>query len=247
MSEHSGTGSPGRRWWLIALGALAVLALGVGLGNAVRTKNDPPQPGPAEPGSPSSPAPAGPLLAVTAGQGGSKKAADGRTPLGYPRTCEGAVAAATNYVSSATRLEWVQRHGDALLGQISVADTQRIAYHREGMRTALTSGITMESRPEWGGFRLVACDPSTATVNVWECEVQRYQGQSQRSCTAVTTTLNWIGDDWKLRRYEVPAEPPVPAVTPDPAPGGVPLPTDQRRQALQAAGPGWQEYANAPQ
>lgn len=244
MSEQDDSGT---RWWLVALGALAVLALGVGLGNGIRTKDDPPTP--AESTAAASPEAdvTTPPLVVTAGQGGSSKAVDGKTQVGYQNNCEGAVAAATNYVSSATRLEWVKSYGDKLLDQIADADSQRIEYHRKGMRTALNGGITMESHPEWGGFRLVACDSHDATINVWECEIQRYQGQAQRSCTVIATAVSWVNGDWKLRRYEVPADPPTPEAGPDPVPGEQLLPAAERRRALQTAGAGWQEYANAPQ
>jgi hypothetical protein len=250
MSEHGSDTRPGRRsWWLIGLGALGVLALGVGLGNAIRPGEDPePQPT----GAPATSASAAPSqeevqrLIVTAGQGGSSRAADGKTPIGYPHTCEGAVAAATNYVSSATRLEWVKPYGDKLLDQIADADEQRIEYHRKGMRTGLQLGLVQESHPEWGGFRVLACDQYTATINVWECEVTRAEGQAQRSCGTIATVLAWVSGDWKLRRYESPAEPPTPQ-SPEATLGDTALPAEQRRQALRAAGPGWQEYANAPQ
>ncbi|MEU8244067.1 hypothetical protein AB0C07_37915 [Actinoplanes missouriensis] len=248
MSEHgSDTRSPGSRWWLVGLGSVAVLALGVGIGNALASGDDPVTQAPTPDASaPSASSPAVARLVVTAGQGGSGRAADGKTPIGYQHTCEGAVAAATNYVSSATRLEWVKPYGDKLLDQISDADTQSIEERRTGMRTILEGGGVLESHPEWGGFRVVACDQYDATVDVWECEVLRANGQAQRSCAPIATAVAWVNGDWKLRRYQVPAEEPAPEPTPDPVPGDAPLSAEQRRQALQAAGPEWQEYANAP-
>lgn len=252
MSEHgSDTRTPGRRWWLIGVGALAVLSLGIGLGTAIGSGDKPttsPTPGPGQSSAPSS-AQAVERLVVTAGQGGSSMAADGKTQVGYPHTCEGAVAAATNYVSSATRFEWAKPYGDKLLDQISDADTQRIEYHRKGMRSGLELGFVQESHPEWGGFQVVACDSYTVTVNVWECELLRVEGKAQRSCPTVATVVAWVNGDWKLRRYEVPSkgEIPAPEVSPAFVESDAPLPADQRRQALQAAGANWQEYANAPQ
>ena len=249
-ANGGGTRFPGRRGWLIGVGALALLTLGVGIGTALGSAGAPPAPSPTQPLALPPSAPSATEISryvVTAGQGGSALGADRRTPIGYPRTCEGAIAAATNYVSSATRLEWVRSHGDALLDQTVDADSRAIEDYREGMRTLLNTGVVMESHPEWGGFRVVDCDQYTAAVDVWECEVIRLNGQAQRSCTAITTVVAWVYTDWKLRRYDVPAAPPVPEETPDTVPDDSPLPADQRRQALQAAGPGWQEYANAPQ
>ncbi|BCJ46188.1 hypothetical protein GCM10010168_51370 [Actinoplanes ianthinogenes] len=250
MSEHSDGAQPGpRRWWPIALGAVVVLLVGVGLGNAIRSGDDPAaQPTAPPPAAPGSAAPSTTVehFAVTAGEGGSSLAADGKTQMGYEHTCAGAVAAATNYISSATRLEWVKSYGDKLLDQISDADSQRIEYYRKGMRTALELKLIMESHPEWGGFRLVSCDSYTATVNVWECEVMRGNGQAQGSCDTNATVVAWVNGDWKLRRYEWTDEPPIPA-SQDLVGGDTPLDAAQRRQALQAAGPDWQEYANAPQ
>ncbi len=255
MSEHGDEPSRGRRWWLIALAAFVALVLGVGLGSAVGSRGSstptPPRsaPSPASPSTTLDPAASGaPVkrLSVVAGRGGSRLAVDGKTPVGYPHTCQGAVAAATNYVSSAARLAWVRPTGDKLLDQISDADTQRINFYRKGQRTALNAGVEIEPHPEWGGFRLVACDSYNATVVIWPCEVQRLDGEAQRSCVGVGTNVAWVLGDWKLRSYEVPAEPPTPEITPDPAPGDDPLTAAQRRRALAAAGPDWQEYANAP-
>lgn len=252
MSEH-GSGAGGRRrWWLIVIGVVVALVLGVGIGSALRSREGSPatQPKATATSTASSSGTPGTAvsqpLAVVAGKGGSRLAVDGLTPVGYPRSCAGAVAAATNYVSSAARLTWVGPRGDELLDQIADADSRRIEYYRQGQRGALGDGFVVEPHPEWGGFRLVACDSTDATVIIWPCELERLGAKVQRSCVAVSTAVAWVNGDWKLRRYEIPAED-EPMLTPDdPVLGADPLPAEQRRRALKAAGPDWQEYANAP-
>ncbi|MFC6562644.1 hypothetical protein [Actinoplanes utahensis] len=223
--------------------ALAIIpVLGVGIGTVITSSGSTPPPS-----APTTLPEESPRYVVVAGQGGSERAVDGKTPIRYQHDCEGAIAAATNYVSSATRMEWVRPYGDKLIGQITDAGAESMESHREGMRTAVNSGIALEPHPEWGGFQVLACDPHSATINLWECMVVRSGDDPQRTCTTAATVVTWAADDWKLRRYETLPEDHVPGDTLDAVPGDAPLPADQRREALRAAGPGWQEYSNAPQ
>ncbi|WP_402378000.1 hypothetical protein [Isoptericola rhizosphaerae] len=216
-----------------------------------------------------SPAPVG-SYRVAAGEGGTTVASDGRTPVGYEQSCEGAVAAATNYSAGI----W-----DATFqGQMS--EEQFVAYLTEingGLDDGATTGdedsplaalvtefATIRAdatemrelgidfdpdgqlHPEWGGFLVQSCTSGgQATVQVLGYSDSHLGEGGVGGYEAVSATVAWVGGDWRLiERVDL---------NNDDLPEGyldvevAPVSAADRRAWITTAGPGWTEYTNAPQ
>ncbi|MGP3951257.1 hypothetical protein [Streptomyces sp. 7N604] len=179
--------------------------------------------------------------------GGSGPGAKARTvkngvPVGYPRTKDGAVAAAVNYQTARSSpgyfTDEAQRHQvlqtvmsrAALPGQLEQDDTATKA-----MLAAL--GVTAKTAPEMVmrsapiGTRVSAFSSDTATVNVWMSEIVGVP--SEKSAMPVSGTwstytliLQWQDSDWKVATINR-ADGPTPLIAADSTPSS----TSQMRSA----------------
>ncbi len=201
---------------------------------------------------------------ITPGQGASGLAPDGITPIGWPSTCDGAVGAATAAVVAFTDPVGTPGWGTpaAKRGTPRAGLTETIARLTTGTHPSLEKAATGAypqdwpgeiEHPEWGGYRLASCTAgSVAVVDVFSCatvtEVPAGTTGWGSDCYAQELTMRWGGTptDWRVAQWETTLPPPRPMF-------GGPLYTNpnpptavQRRAALAAGVPGWQEYANAP-
>jgi hypothetical protein len=191
---------------------------------------------------------------IKAGAGGTAKAVDGRTPIGYASTCQGAVEAATNYYTAIAEGLFQDRLTmdgfAALTGQLNAgldATTvsglgKEFAGIRADSKAKNRPSFNPSYHPEWGMFRVQSCvTDSTAVV-----EVAGFFDMNGLSLEAPkVVTVSWSKGDWRLASIEVATNNPAgDAIAPD-APA--PLPADQRRAMIAQAGTGWTEYTNAPQ
>lgn len=207
---------------------------------------------------------------------GSDLAADGITPIGWPNTCVGAVMAATaidtavsdpvgmnpdaakegKVVFDQPAREGLEETLDRILidGDPSIASIREIAYP-----TGANMGVI--THPEWGGYKIVSCEPGRkAVVQLYRCEVAKdprwyVEGTDLGSiCGRREWLMSWGGDpqDWRVQQVLInpPGVDPAAVLY---APGQNvmtlpnPMPAADRKRALASAGPGWMEYADAPQ
>jgi hypothetical protein len=209
---------------------------------------------------PATPAPAAPVggYQVKAGSGGTARAVDGRTPIGYASTCQGAVEAATNYYTALGEGLYQDRltaDGFAgFLAQINAGlDVKDVTM--SALKTQFDT-IRTESKaknipfydakyhPEWGAFRVQSCtQESTAEVDIAGFSTDdAVPGVSGRYAQKIS--LSWFKNDWRLTDakdlatdvYDV--NPPFAAA---------PLPAAERNAMIAQGGPGWTGYTNAPQ
>lgn len=197
--------------------------------------------------------------AVEAGGGGTRVAnADGKTPMGYPSTCEGAIAAATNYaaVLEATDMSSATPEGvatyNALIDEISPGAIpgagmwQDLAKEERAQYADLFADAPLlwTSMPEVGAFRVVSCTPErSAEIDVvmggelhapGSTEVEQwYLGQRVQ--------LTWL-NDWSPRDISI-----LPG---DESIGLLVSPNIFTRSIRDSALTGdlaqWQEYSNVP-
>ena len=196
---------------------------------------------------------------VEAGAGGTRVAnADGKTPMGYPSTCEGAIAAATNYaaVLEATDMSSATPEGvatyNALIDEISPGAIpgagmwQDLAKEERAQYAELFADAPLlwTSMPEVGAFRVVSCTPErSAEIDVvmggelhapGSTEVEQwYLGQRVQ--------LTWL-NDWSPRDISI-----LPG---DESIGLLVSPNIFTRSIRDSALTGdlaqWQEYSNVP-
>jgi hypothetical protein len=252
--------SAGRRVpaWVAITGVItAVLLTGVityvARGDARSTPGAPAAPVASAPGTP------GGGLRVAAGAGGTAKAVDERTPIGYPSTCEGAVAAATNYSTAITEGLYQNRltatEFSALLGQLNggldngPGPMSDLATHFSKIRTESKAAhipfADVQSHPEWGAFRVQNCSAGAmAKVDIagWSKDGHA-PGESVDYAWHISVL--WSGNDWRLVSATDLENSPTMAI-----PirfRAAPLPALQRKVMIASGGPGWTEYTNAPQ
>jgi len=195
---------------------------------------------------------------VKAGAGGTATAVDGRTPIGYPGNCQGAVEAATNYYTALAEGLFQDRLTPdgfaALLAQINAGldvdganmgalKTQFATIRDEGKAKNIPF-YNAQYHPEWGAFRVQSCTKtSTAVIDIagfaTDDAVPGHSGQSPQ-----VISLSWFKDDWRLVDAKDLA---TDVYGSDPAWPVAPLPAAQRKAMIARGGPGWTEYANAPQ
>ena len=207
----------------------------------------------------STPTSSGTGYAVEAGGGGTRVAnADGKTPMGYPSTCEGAIAAATNYVA-------VMQSGDAasvtpeglatfnaLIDEISPGaipgggmwqDLEKESRARYAENYAAMPLIST-TLPEVGAFRIVSCTPERAAeIDVVLGAELRMEGSEEvdRWYVGQRVQLTWL-NDWSPRDIsDLPG---------DEAIGLRVSPGDFSRSVRDTSLTGnlsdWQEYTNVP-
>lgn len=255
-----------RRTLVVLAAMAAVVAVAGGAFLLGRTSGE--QTAPPVASSTSTPATGG-VLSVTPGQGATDLAPDGVTPIGYPDTCVGAVAAAANIgplfdvwgvVEGVEPERWresVERvfvpgsKDGAELAQLAAA----AATDPETERAA-RDDLAVFSHPEWGGFRLVSCTPGeSAMVELLDCGVSIVEATSAY-CDVGRYEMSWTGSpaDWRFEDSPADEERQLPptvkaieerisAESDQLGPNG-PSPA-QRRAWLSELGSGWQEFANA--
>ncbi|MDA4829708.1 MULTISPECIES: hypothetical protein [Kocuria] len=181
-------------------------------------------------------------LQVVPGMGGSKVAADGRTPVGYQPTCKGAVEAATNYARLLnTHSLNLPKGTDTTIRSVILdpneASQAIAATSFESIRQASSpdelkrfENLMHETvHPEWSGKYLVrSCDPEKeAHVSVTGVS-EGNTGNGKKTYNYVTSTyvLQWSDGDWRVKEDKTgdtgPDAPQVPTLA---AAEGMPKPT----------------------
>lgn len=187
----------GRRWALLGLGALALVLLGVAVGSRL-----------------ASPGERVVTQTVSAGNAtvppGSPPAAAPDTFAQFPRTREGATAAATAYVSALSGqalldrdrlrgiVERIASKGSRaeLVSAYSTAATE--TRRRLGVEASPTSAVFLRVAPV--GFRVAAFTDNDASVLVWRVGIVASGAtvQPQQVWTTETVGLVWEDDTWKV-------------------------------------------------
>jgi len=276
MSEPGTPGSPevprARRVpvWVLAVVVTVAIALTAAITYAATRPDPAASPSPAASSAPSqtptSPpqaqAPGAPVggYKIDAGAGGTATAVDGRTPIGYPAQCEGAVAAATNYYTAIAEGLYQDRltaeQFAALVDQINAGldpgdGTGSMSAIKDQFATirqeSEAEGIQFTNpvyHPEWGAFLVRSCiDEATAVVDVVGFfEDDLAPGFSAQDSRRVS--VSWFNDDWRLVDIADLEEDPAAGVIP--IDSIAPLPAEQRKAMIAQGGPGWTEYTNAP-
>lgn len=154
-------------------------------------------------------------LHVVPGMGGSKVAADGRTPVGYQPTCKGAVEAATSYArllnthsltlpkGTDTTIRAVMLDQDEATESVAATSFESIRQTASPDELKRFEKIMHETmHPEWSGKYLVrSCDPETeAHVSVTGIS-EGSTGDGHKTYDYVTSTyvLQWSDGDWKVK------------------------------------------------
>lgn len=252
-----------RRRWPYILGAVVLLA-GGGYALSQLVNDDAPTPDPtATPTTPTLTEPATPEYVVEAGGGGTTTASvDGVTPMGYPQTCEGAIAAATNQWLAISALPegWWTPEGLArtseLVDYFAPGEIEHITWMSDfkTAREEAAAGVNDLGNYYWvdgvdasqGAFRVVSCSSSEVVVDLvyggvlHDVEISGYTAYSSQR-----VTVGWLGE-WSVREAaEIPfSEDPSTEVQPERLGG---FSTEVRRALIEAGGPGWTEYSNAPE
>ncbi|MFI5736175.1 hypothetical protein ACIA49_39035 [Kribbella sp. NPDC051587] len=234
----------------VVAGAVAAGAA-IGIGRNDNKSSPPPTPSPT-----TTPTTGG----LVAGSGGSGKAADGKTPIRFPSTCDGAAQAAAAYSISLTDETGYAKPGVAGTKRPGLKATLDYIFNTGGQldptaaehkETALIPNQTLPgltAHPEWGGYKVVNCVTKfSSTINLFSCLTGYPDSDGGALCTSTVWELVWNGDDWHVARIPATAVAPDPAASlPDALKAPNPLPAAVRRQALAAGGAGWTEWANAP-
>jgi hypothetical protein len=199
------------RWWRrVCVGALAVALVNAGaLFDRLVT----------------GPAPAGGQRLPAQVAGAARM--NGDVPVGYARSRDGAVAAATDYaaVLAGPLILHPERYraaerviaAPAALGRVTAEGEQAIA--AVGAITRARNGAQVVVRYTPIAYRVVAYDASRATVGIWGLWLIAESSLLAPTQTWSTRTLvlEWTGGDWRLAGAE--ARPgPVPQLGQQPAP-----------------------------
>ncbi|MCX4826883.1 hypothetical protein OG883_45435 [Streptomyces sp. NBC_01142] len=225
-SETPGTGmeSPWRR---VKIGAIifgVVLVLGVALtlfgGGG----------GGSDQGRPEAPADSTPTSqAGGSGPGAKAKSVKGGVPVGYPRTKDGAAAAAVNYQVARSSpgyfTDQALRHQVLKTVMTSTALSSQQAQDDQMAKGLLASlGVTEQTAPDMVmraaslGTSVRSFSEDTATVKVWMSEVVGVPTEQSKmpvsgTWSTYTLILQWDGD-WKVATIDL-ADGPTPLVAPD--------------------------------
>lgn len=249
-----------RRLWPAVLVGAVLIGGGVGIYTATRPADATPTTAPTTVATASpSESPTQPVLSVEAGGGGTTVATiDGVTPMGYPDTCEGAVAAATNQLIAITTMPegWSTPEGLASYGEL-------VDYFSPGEIDGLTwSSTTKAERAEAaafadehmpgmtstdhdgavGAFRVISCSEATTVVDVVYGAVMNWPGEeSIAGYGSARVEVGWLGD-WSIREVtDVPIEEdPASKVQPEGE-----FTAASRAELIAAGGSGWTEFSNA--
>ncbi|MGQ4509251.1 hypothetical protein ACUH9X_00705 [Dermabacteraceae bacterium P13147] len=184
-------------------------------------------------------------LQVTAGKGGTKVSPiDGMTQIGYPQTCTGAVAAATNYLNDLdiTRIT----SGEVTTDQFAKLYFDRTRLPKEERDRAVFDDKAYKEvakidntraiwRPEWGGFKVISCTPGKeAKIGLF------YAVSADREhygYLEIAKKVIWDDGDWRYVSSETIPEPVA----------NVPGTTTKRLESVQKEmeeKDGWTRYHN---
>lgn len=195
-----------------------------------------------------------PTSGVVAGEGGTRRGPAG-IPAGFPRTQEGAAAAATVYLQTLSSTGVYQ---PAVRGQVLAAigdpawspalrATADASIRGEARRLGLDDRgqppadrvVLSTIRPTWGAYRVAEFSPQAAEIVIWHYTergvVPRQGDPPAPGWRTSTIRLRWAGD-WKVALLPAHRTGPVPAFAPRSAP-----PIFERARLLGAA---WRLYAN---
>ncbi|MBV7432224.1 hypothetical protein KRX53_02615 [Dermabacteraceae bacterium TAE3-ERU5] len=184
-------------------------------------------------------------LQVTAGKGGTKVSPiDGMTQIGYPQTCTGAVAAATNYLNDLdiTRIT----SGEVTTDQFAKLYFDRTRLPKEERDRAVFDDKAFKEaakidntraiwRPEWGGFKVISCTPGEkadiALLHAASADRKKF------TYFADISRMVWVDGDWRYVSSETIPEPVA----------NVPGTTTKRLESVQKEmeeKDGWTRYQN---
>ncbi|MGW3928698.1 hypothetical protein ACWECC_11410 [Streptomyces microflavus] len=226
-SESSGPGmeSPWRR---VKIGAIIfglVLVLGISLtlfgGGG----------GGSDQGTPEAPADSTPTSqAGGSGPGAKAKSVKDGVPVGYPRTKDGAAAAAVNYQVARSSpgyfTDQALRHQVLKTVMTSTALGSQQAQDDQMAKGLLASlGVTEQTAPDMVmraaslGTSVRSFSEDTATVKVWMSEVVGVPTEQSKmpvsgTWSTYTLILQWQDGDWKVATIDL-ADGPTPLVAPD--------------------------------
>lgn len=226
----AGSDSPWRRAKIGAIVFGIVLAIGVALtlfgGGGGGGGDDR-----ASPGKPAEPAPASQVGG--SGPGAKATSVKNGVPVGYPRTRDGAAAAAVNYqVARSTPgyfTDKTLRHqvlktvmaSPALAGQ-QAQDDQTAKGLMASLGVTAKNASDMVMRAASLGTSVSSYSRDTATVRVWMCEVVGVPAEQSQMPVAgtwstYTLILQWQAGDWKVATIDQ-ADGPTPMVAADQSP-----------------------------
>jgi len=249
--------------WIAAVAVVAAVLLTGVVTHLVTGGDARPAPGAAKPSTAAptaASAPGTPVggYQVKAGAGGTATAVDGRTPIGYPGNCQGAVEAATNYYTALAEGLFQDRLTPdgfaALLAQLNAGldvdganmgalKTQFATIRDEGKAKNIPF-YNLQSHPEWGVFRVQSCAKgTTAVIDIAGFSTDdATPGLSNKSQQQIS--VSWFKDDWRIFDVKDQATDLYDSSETWPA---APVPTDVRKAMIAQGGPAWTEYTNAPQ
>ena len=274
FDEDNDTTEPTRNWWTIAAAAVvaacvlaAVIWWVTGRGGNESTPAPQAPKSIADRATPTAPAATGSFKVtsdgVSAGKGGTGLAPDSKTQIGFPGTCNGAVAAISAYLPTLTsNVAPVKSGATVVPGQAPATLASTLAYVLDGASSDMRSKIEHSAQPNadsasevdaaQGGYRIVQCVPQdSATIAVFYCTkfthsytTPEFEGRTL--CTTSTYQLKFLGtpSDWRIAARDYPGVA-GPGRTRTGALLKGPLNRSQRQQLLGKI-EGWREYANAP-
>ncbi|MFF8618639.1 hypothetical protein [Streptomyces sp. NPDC015350] len=222
-SPGAGTATPWRRVKIGAITFGAVLALGVALTLLGGGKE-----GQGSTETPADPAPTS--QAGGSGPGAKAKTVKGGVPVGYPRTKDGAAAAAVNYQMARSAPGYFTDQG--LRHQVlkTVMTSSALASQQaqddqlaKGLMASL--GVSEQTTPDMVmraaslGTSIRSYSEDTATVKIWMSEVVGVPVEKSKmpvsgSWSTYTLILQWQDGDWKIATIDL-ADGPTPLVVPD--------------------------------
>ncbi|MDF3303189.1 hypothetical protein [Streptomyces tropicalis] len=226
-SETPGTGeaSPWRRLKVGSIIFGVVLALGLvltlfGGGGGTDDKGTPEAPADSTPSS----------QAGGSGPGAKAKSVKGGVPVGYPRTKDGAAAAAVNYQVARSSPGYFTdpalRHQVLKTVMTSSALANQQAQDDQSTKALMAAlGVTEKTAPDMVmraaslGTSVRSFSQDTATVKVWMSEVVGVPTEKSKmpvsgSWSTYTMILQWQDGDWKVATIDL-ADGPTPLVAPD--------------------------------
>lgn len=190
---------------------------------------------------------------VVAGEGGSRKAPDGRTVTGFPQSCDGAAGALASYLpvlqndvpgkdlgTSKAKAGKARPHLKETLDYILLGSPTKSDLSAHAWPTA---SIASRTDVVGGGYKVQSCSAQKATVSILSCGtiVGLPAGEHASNCGTQTYVLTFLDDDWRIYSDETGN-----VTGPEPRAGvSGPLSTKTRRQILSRQDD-WKEFANAP-
>lgn len=224
----TGAASPWRRAKIGAIILGCVLAFGMAL-TLFGGGGGPDAPGTAETPADSTPT----SQAGGSGPGAKANSVKNGVPVGYPRTKDGAMAAAVNYQTARSTPAYFTdetlRHQVLKTVMTSSALTNQQAQDDQTAKSLMASlGVTGKTAPEMMmraaslGTTVSSYSHDTATVRVWMSEVVGVPTEQSRMPVAgtwstYTLILQWQDGDWKVATIDQ-TDGPTPMVAPDQSP-----------------------------